>query len=262
MQNGDVAPLVKVGNEILFRENVMQVLYSGLSPEDSIIMSEHYIRSWINEQLLFEVASQNINNKEEIEKLVQNYRRSLIIHQYQEHLINEKLENELNEELLLGFYEENKDHFKLEKTLIRGLFLKIPQGAPQIENIRTRYKSLNPDNIEKIEKYSIQNSAVYDYFVDQWIDFNEFMNSWPQSYRDENNILKHNRYIEQQDSVFHYFLNVTDYLLPGSTAPFEYTKSVIREMLLNQRKNDFLKKTEEDLYRRALSRGQIQFFNE
>ncbi|MDL2322531.1 peptidyl-prolyl cis-trans isomerase [Bacteroidales bacterium OttesenSCG-928-A17] len=258
----DEIPLVRVGDKFLYQTDLDKVLYSGLSSEDSIIISEHFIRSWVNDQLLYDVALKNISNKEEVEKLVENYRHSLIVHQYQEQLINERLSREINEDSLLFFYEENKDRFKLDRPLIKGLFLKIPQGAPQIDKISTLYKTITPENIETIEKYSIQNSAVFDYFVDQWIAFDDLIDNWPGSSKDENDILKLNKYIEQQDSSYYYYLNVTEFLLPGESVPFEHTKSVIKEMLLNQKKNEFLKRTEEELYQRALGRGQIVFFNE
>ena len=258
----DGVSLVKIGNSVLTREEVDKNLYQELSPEDSIIAAEHVIRSWINDQLMFDVASKNISDEEEINKLVENYRRSLIIYQYQEQLINEKLNEELNDDLLLHFYEENKNGFILDRPLIKGVVLMIPNGAPQIDNVKTWYKSMKPDDLEKIERYSIQNSASYDYSVDQWIDFNQLIENWPENYRDRDNIIKYNKYIEQQDSSFYYFLNITDFLLPGENTPFEYTKPILREMLLNRKKLEFLKKTEEELYQRALSRGQITFYDE
>lgn len=258
----DEIPLVKVGDRILYQRDLDQVLYLGLSSEDSIIISEHFIRSWINDHLLYDVALKNVKNSEEVDRLVENYRQSLIVHQYQEQLISERLTREINEDSLLFYYEENKDRFKLDRPLIKGIFLKIPQGAPQIDKVNTWYKTITPENIEAIEKYSIQNSSVFDHFVDRWVDFDAFIDNWPVSYKNENDILKFNRYIEQQDSSYYYFLNVTEYLLPGENVPFEHTRLIIKEMLLNQKKNEFLKKTEEELYQRALNRGQIVFFNE
>lgn len=254
--------IVKVGDHVLSREELDRNLQLGLSPEDSIIAAEHFIHSWINEQLLLDIASRNIGNKEEIEKLVENYRRSLIVYQYQEQLVNEKLDRELSEDVLLRFYEENKDGFKLDRPLIKGLYLKIPQGAPRIDKVKVWYKSLKPDDIENMETYSIQNSTTYGYFVDQWEDFYDLVDDWPVNFKNEISLLKDKKFIEQQDESFYYFLHLTDVLLPGETTPFEYTKPVVREMVLNQKKREFLKKTEEDLYDRALSRGQIIFHNE
>ena len=262
LHKADRNAIVKVGDRILSQEELDRNLNPVLTQEDSIIQSEHFVRSWINDQLLFDVALKNIGNKEEIEKLVENYKRSLIVYQYQEQLINEKLDKEIGEESLLRFYEGNKEGFVLDRPLLKGLYLKIPQGAPQIDDVKKWYKSINPANIEKIEKYSIQNSAVYNYFVDQWVDLYELTSDWPVNYKNDPGFIKRNVFVEQQDTNFYYLLHATDFLLPGETTPFEYTKPIIKEMLLNQKKAEFLKKTEEDLYQRALNRGQIIFYNE
>jgi hypothetical protein len=51
-------------------------------------------------------------------------------------------------------------------------------------------------------------------------------------------------------------------LSPGDNAPFEYAKQTVLEMLINRQKIEFLKKTQEDLYERAINKGNIEFFKE
>jgi hypothetical protein len=58
------------------------------------------------------------------------------------------------------------------------------------------------------------------------------------------------------------FLNLADSLALGDIVPFEYAKPIVREMLVNQQKIDFLKKTEGDIYQRALDKGMIKFYKE
>jgi hypothetical protein len=260
--NEDMQPVVSVGNKTLYKNELNENLQTGLSKEDSIIEAEHYIRTWINDALLYDVAVKNNNDKQYIDRLVESYRKSLLIYQYEEQLINEKLTKEFDSNTLLRFYEENKDKFKLDKPLIKGIFLKIPVNAPQIDEVRVWYKSVTPASREKMEKYSVHNAVIYDYFVTQWVNFNEVLNNWPAEYRDEVAFLNQNRYIEQRDSSFFYFLNITDFLLPGNNAPFEYAKPIVQEMLINQRRLEFLKRTEKDLYDRAIKKGEIKFYEE
>ena len=255
-------PVVKVGTKVLHKDELDSHLPKGLAKEDSIIAAEHYIRVWINEHLLYDVASNNIRDKENINQLVEDYRKSLIIYQYQEQLINEKLSKEIDNESMMSYYNANKDKFKLDRPLIKGIFLKIPSDAPQIDKVRVWYKSTSPSAIENIEKYSIQNAVIYDYFTDHWVDFNELMDNLPANYNNEDAFIRNNKNIEYQDKNYYYFLNIVDYLLSGDNAPYEYARPTIREMLINQNKIEFLKKTENDLYQKALNKGQIIFFNE
>ncbi|GHT02982.1 hypothetical protein FACS189423_02830 [Bacteroidia bacterium] len=254
--------IVKVGNEILTQTEMDESLPPFLNPEDSLMATEHFIRMWINDHLLYDIAQKNISDKKNIDQLVENYRRSLVIYQYQEQLVNEKLGKEIREQDLVNYYQANKDKFQLDKVLIQGLFLKIPVDAPQIDKVRAWSKSITPASITNIEKYSVQNAASYDYFEDKWLDFNELMDNWPVDYNNDEEVVKKNKFIEQKDEHYYYFLNITGYLLPGDNAPFEYAEPIVKEILINQKKIDFLRKTEEDLYNKALKNGQIKFYNE
>lgn len=254
--------IVQIGDKILTREELRENIPSFLNPEDSILATEHYIKVWISDNLLYNVAQKNIIDQDNIELLVENYRKSLIIYQYQEQLVSEKLSKEISDETLLDYHKNNKDKFKLDRSLIKGLFLRVPVDAPQIEQIRIWYKSVSPASLVNIEKYSLQYSANYDYFFDNWIDLGELMNKWPIGNINEPNYIKSNRFIEQKDDKYYYFLHITDFLLPGDDAPFEYAKSTIKEILVNQKKIEFLRETEADLYKKALGSGQIIFYHE
>ncbi len=261
-ENVDNTAVVRVGNQVLTRTEIADNVPDGMTKEDSILASEHYIQLWVKDQLLYAIASRNIEDKEKIDQLVENYRKSLMVYQYQEQLINEKLSKEISEGDQKQFYEANADKFQLDRPLIKGMFLKIPVDAPQISKVQGWYKSGSASAIENIEKYSIQNAVVYEYFFDRWVDFSELTDNLPVKYENPETVVKNNKFIELQDSTYCYFLNIREYLLPGDQAPFEYSQPTIKEMLVNQRKMDFLKKLEDDLYQKALDKGQIKFFTE
>jgi len=257
----DTSALVKVGNKILYKSVLEENIPTGLSSEDSIIAAEHFIRSWIDDILLYNIAAKNLNDKGNIDRLVEEYRKSLLIYQYEEQLINEKLTDGIDEQSLYDYYNLNKDNLKLEQPLVKGLFLKVPVNAPQLNEIRVLYKSTESTARDQLEKCRLNNAVIFNYFVDKWVDFNEVMNNLPKEQLTKDDLTVNKKAIEKQIDDYYYFLNITDYLLPGDNAPYEYVKATIREILLNQRKIDFLKKTEDELYQRALNKGEIQFYN-
>ena len=132
-------PLVEVNGNFLYKEDLQSVLPAGLSKDDSLLFAERYIRDWAEDLLLYEKAQNNIPDNEEIEKLVGNYRRALIMHTYQQELIGQRLSNEIPEQELAEYYEKNKELFKLDRPLVKGLFIKVPLTAPQIANVRKWY---------------------------------------------------------------------------------------------------------------------------
>lgn len=258
----DKNSLVKVGDKILYRSVLEDNIPGGLSKEDSIIAAENFIRSWVRDVLLYNVAMKNLYDKENIEQLVEDYRKSLLIYQYEEQLVNEKLTNEIDEQSLYNYYNQNKDKLKLDRPLVKGLFLKVPVTAPQLDEIRKWYKSQASVSQEKLEKYKASNNLIFNYFIDTWIDLNDVVNNFPKELLTKEGLKIQKGTIERQNDNFFYFLNITDYLLPEGNAPYEYAKPTIREILINQRKIEFLKKTEEDLYQRAIDKGEIKFYNE
>jgi hypothetical protein len=257
-----VAPIVEVNGKYLTKAELDAEIPKNLSPEDSTLAAEYFVRLWINDQLMYSVASANIADKDKLESLVENYRKSLTIYQYEEQLIAEKLSREISNEALLGYFENNKEKFKIDRPLIKGLFLKVPINAPDIDIIKKWYKLTTPKAIDFMEKYSIKNAVGYNYFLDNWVDFNDLMENWPVNYKNESTMVKSNNFIEQQDANYYYLLNITAYLLPGDNAPFEYAQTSVKEILINQRKIDFLKEIREDLYNKALNNGRIIFYNE
>ena len=254
--------LVKIGNKVLYTKVLEENIPKGLSSEDSIIAAEHFIRSWIDENLLYNIALRNVNDKDNIERLVENYRKSLIIYQYQEQLINERLTKNIDEQSLYDYYNKNKDKLKLERPVVKGLFLKVPINAPQADEIRMWYKAKTSGARENLKKYSLNNATKFDYFVDKWVDFSDLMDNFPKEQLTKEDQTVQRKTIEKQDSGYFYLLNITDCLLPGDNVPYEYIKSTIQEMLINQQRIEFLKKTEDELYQRALTKGEIHFYNE
>ena len=255
-------PLVEVDGNFLYKEDLMSVLPVGLSKDDSILFTEHYIRSWTEEILLYEKAANNIPDNVDVDKLVENYRKALIMHTYQQELINQKLTNDISEQEITDYYGQNKELFKLENPLIKGLFIKVPLTAPQLNNVRRWYKSDKQDAIESLEKYSLQNAVKYEYFYDKWVDFDEVMDNIPIHVSNPNAFLKANKYVEVADSSYCYLLNIKEYLPSGSVEPYDYASPHVTEMLVNQRKVEFLKKFEDELYNDAIRSGDVEFHSE
>ena len=262
IQTDEPDALVKVNDRILTRNEVESLIPKGTTSADSLLLAESYIKKWVKDELVLKIAQRNLgSDKEPIDKLVDAYRRSLLRYRYQEKLIQEKLSDEIQESDVLTYYDTNKEKFVLDKNLIKGLFLKVPADAPNLSEVKTWYKSGNVASLEKIEKYSIQNAAIYEYFFDKWVDFDEIRNNIPNQISNPESFLRTNKTLEVTDSSFCYLLNIRQVLLKGQVEPFEYAEPRIREILINQRKLDFIKEFEEELYNDALDGGDVIFYN-
>ena len=253
--------MVKVNERTLTKEDVLSVLPKNISSADSLLWAESYIKQWVKDNLVYDVALQNLGdeNRAEIDRLVDSYRRSLVRYRYQEQLVHERLSANITDEEKRNFYDENQDQFELDHSLIKGLFLKIPIDAPNLDEVKKWYRSTSEASIEKIEKYSVQNAVVYDYFYDKWVSFDEVFVNIPIQVTNENEFLRTHSFVETADSSYCYLLNIEEYVAKGKIAPFEYASTQISDMLVNQRKVQFLKNFEEELYNDAIRGGNVVF---
>ena len=208
-------PLVELDGNFLYREDLQSALPARLSKDDSLLFAEHYIRNWVEDVLLYEKAQSNIPDNGEIEKLVENYRKALIMHTYQQALIHQRLSNEISEGELADYYEKNKELFRLERPLMQGLFIKVPLTAPQLNNVRRWYKAATQDAVEHLEKYSLQNAVKYEYFYDKWVPMADVLDLIPLKVPEVEDYVNKNRHIELKDTAFYYFLNVSDFRSVG-----------------------------------------------
>lgn len=250
-------PLVEVNGTFLYKEDLQSVLPAGLTKDDSLLFAEHYIRTWVEDLLLYEKAQNNIPDNEEIDRLVENYRKALIMHTYQEELIGQRLTKDIPEQEIAEYYEKNKELFKLDRPLVKGLFIKVPLIAPQLTNVRKWYKSEAQEAVEHLEKYSFQNAVKYEYFYDKWVSLADILDLIPLKTDSPEEYINKDRHVELKDTAFYYFLNVSDYRAVGEQEPYEFAMPEAKDMLVNIKRVDFMRQVKDDLYKRAIDRKKI-----
>lgn len=263
VENADPSknPVVTVRNKTLYQSDLSEFVLQGTSKEDSIATAEAYIKMWIDDQLMYDKAKENLLNEKEIEELVDNYRRSLIISSYQEQLLKQHFSKSISDDELRAYYDQHKDQLKLDESIIKGLFLKIPVNSPSLPIFQRWYKQTTDAAIENIEKNTLQSAVGYEYFYDRWVRLNDVMENIPYLVSDSEQFLKTNKNLEVRDSSFVYLLNIKEFELAGNVAPYDYIKARLNEVFIEQRKADYLKKVQQDLYDKALSGEEIKFYN-
>lgn len=254
-------PIVTVRGVTLYKADLDDVLPRSLSAEDSVSMAQAYIKTWINDQLMYDKAKQNILNETAINELIEDYRQSLITNSYQEQLFKEHFSKVVSDRELRAYYDGNKELFKLEGSIIKGLYLKIPVGSPQLNNFKKWYKQTTDVAVENIEKNTLQNAVNYEYFYDRWVSFDDVMDNIPYLISDRDQFLKTNKSIEVSDSSFVYLLNIKEYRLIGSEAPYDYIKGQLSEIFKEKRRAGYIEEIQKDLYDKAISDDEIKFYN-
>ena len=246
-----------VGNDVLYMDEVSAAVPAGTAAEDSARMVQDYVRRWATDAIMYDKARRNVKNSDEIDDMVERYRRSLTIYRYQQDYVAERMPDITDDEVL-EFYRADTSRFVLKEDIVRGVMIAVPLGVSGLDELARRMRRLDGDDLEFIEKFSYKNAVSYDYFADTWVAYRTLRRKMPLPEK-LSDIVAHGAMYEVRDSSSVYLIHVSGYRMSGSPAPFEYISSKVREVLYNKRKKDFIIEFERTLYNNAVESGKVTF---
>jgi hypothetical protein len=254
-------PLAQVFEKYLYPSDIRDIFPSNLSQEDSMLILQNYVNKWVRKQLILQKAELNLTEgQKDVHQQIEEYRSSLLIYKYEQNLILQKLDTIISDQEIETYYMENPSNFNLDRHIVKALFIKLPLDAPDLWRIRQLYRSEREEDFKELEGYCYQYGVKYDYFDDNWIPFTTIARALPNEIRNPESFLRWNRYIEQQDSVFRYLVNLREYSLAGTVAPLPYVEQKIRSIILNKRKVQFIRDLENNIYKDALNKGSFTIY--
>ena len=180
--------------------------------------------------------------------------------QYQKQILSEKLDAEISDDAVKNYYRTHLDKFVLKTPIVKGLFLKVAETTPELKNLKKWYRGKDHASVENIEKYTLHNIINYDYFYDRWVSFDEVMSAIPYTVTDANRFLQTHTFLEINNEGYWYLLNISDYLPAGAHMPLDFARTQIEEILLNQKRMDFLHQMNKELYQEALENRKIKYY--
>src|SRR5664280_57535 len=98
--------VAEVSSTILYYDEMPKLIQRGVNEADSVALINNYINKWTKRQLLLQKAEDNLSPalKDEINKQLAETRSNLIIYQYQQQMILEKLDTVLTDAELENYY--------------------------------------------------------------------------------------------------------------------------------------------------------------
>ena len=254
--------VAEVYDNFLYLDEVEQLIPPNSLPADSAELANKYIQKWATDILVYEKAKQNISNIDEIDRLVNEYRKTLTIHQYQQGLVDRSHNTQkVTEEEMMAFYERYGNQMILKENIVKGLLLVVPVDAPNMKNVSDWVKKADEESLENIEKYSLQNAVSYDYFRDRWVPFTEISRNTIFQSINPSHFISTNNIVDANDSTYRYFLRIDNYLTAGSIEPYELAKNKIENILNTKNQAGIILNLEKELYQNALSRRVLKIYS-
>jgi len=251
--------VAQLGSNYLYQSDLDAVTQHAATPEDSARYAEQFIRRWATDILQYQEGKNH--STPEIEALVEDYRRSLYVAEFERHIVNKRMPKAVSDAEADTFYVHHPEQFILQENILQGALLVIPLDAPAQNELKSRLTDLSEEaNLEYVEKYAYQYASGYELFTTQWRTGNQILMRMP-SNKWQKSLTAGKQYAEQ-DSTSLYLLQVTDCRLAGEAMPIEYARTTIDKMILAERRIRFLQNQRQELYDDAVRFGKIQFKSE
>lgn len=255
-------PLLEVEGRFLYKDVVDKIIPPTASKIDSAEIADRFIRKWVTDVLMYKNGERNIQDKETIEEQVEEYRKTLVIQQYERALIQERVPDSIPENDLKTFYNQYSAQLASTDNLIKGALLIVPKNAVKIEQAREWIRSLNSKNIENLERFSLKNAISFDYFANNWTSLDEILKKAPFKTDDTRSFVSTRSFVEMSDSTKIYMLRITSSVPIGNTEPYEMAREKIKTIMLNKHQSDFIIQFEKDIYNDAVKDGSINYFKQ
>jgi len=245
------------GDKVLTASQLAKAVPAGLSADDSVRFVRAYVKEWVESQLISDIAARNINTTD-IDRITEDYRRRLIMQEYRRQMFRSHAD-EIPEDSIKLFYENHKAEFVLERPMVKGTYLKVPDDVTNLRVMRRLYCSDKDADADQLEKEVLIGAIHYDYFRDRWVDWEQIEtripydfgvkpSSWPAPHR----------HLDTSVGGFTYLLYITDVLPAGATVPFEGAREEILVRMLNADRKAFDARLLQDLWQTSLKDGNLK----
>tara|TARA_B110001450_G_scaffold215343_1_gene208497 strand:+ start:1277 stop:2122 length:846 start_codon:yes stop_codon:yes gene_type:complete len=250
--------LAIVNTEKFFKKDLTILLPQNINKIDSQLLVKSYIQDWAVKKLLLEKAENNssIETVTQIDDLVKDYKESLLINNYKDQLVKQKLDTVVSEDELEEYYLLNKENFKLNEELVKIKFLYINNNINNKKEILRLFKSDDILDLEELEKQEL--SFRFHQFNDSiWTQLDNVLLKLPFS---KEKLLKKTKFIKKQDSIGLYLVVIKDVLELNSIAPLSYVIPSIEQIILHKRKIQLIRDIEKIIIKDAIQNNNFKIY--
>ena len=253
--------LAKVHSKTLYLSELDGMFPEGTTSEDSAATIDAYVARWLREAVILHEAERNIPSDLNIDKLVRDYRASLIRHNYEKILIDQRLDSTITKSELIEFYEKNKEQYQLETPIIRCYFIKVPVTVSNLNELRRLWNSTAKDDFDDLVSYSNQFAEAHILDDSTWHKVENIAAELPPGTLTADNVGAKKDF-SQRDNKFQYYLKVFEIKKQKDIAPLSFIEEQARKFILHRRKIKLLEDIKDDMYELEMQRKNIQVFTD
>jgi hypothetical protein len=254
-------PVARVDDQYLYLDEVTQAIPEGAKESDSIFAIRSFADNWIRQQVLLRHAEENLRDLQtNFERQLKEYRNALLIFTYEEELVKQKLDTVVTDQEINAYYEANKEDFILKENIVKVLYAKVYRNEPTLPQFR---RLMNSDaGADRLRLADLCRQNAVNFYLDNeaWLFFNDLLKEIPIVTYNQEAFLNNNRFVEIQDSTYHYLIDIRDFRITDTYSPVTLETDRIRYTIINKRKAAILAAMSKELYERAGKKKRFETF--
>lgn len=253
--------LAEYKGKILYKSDIPDHVWSAYNNGDSSGLLKSIIDKWVEKTALLEAAEETLNeDQKNKDRLIEDYRSSLLIYEYQQQLVKEKLDTGVTEAEIIAFYNENGAAFQLKKNIVKIRYVKINKQKADLNKLKRLMQNPNLENDKELKLYT--EKFADNFYVDSnWLFLDDITKEIPldENYNQQR-FLANSKFISIEENNILYLLYIIDFRIKDALSPIEFEKDKIKDIILYQRKLKFLKDVQNSLYSKAIKGGDVKYY--
>lgn len=260
--DNDEQPIAKAFDKFLYLKDLDGVVPKNVHGNDSAAMVLAFIDQWQHEQVIQHQAETNVDiDYNAIQNQIEAYKKSLIRFQYEQLLIQQKLDTLVTDAAILNYYQTNQDNFQLKKPILKVSYVKLPQQAPKIKMVKKLFASSDMRDLDLLEKYCFKYSPNFSLLDTVWHYPEELAQIFPIEKIGENNYNNLNRIFEISENNTLYLVILRDSKFRDSLSPLAFEKDNIKNLIINQRKLALINQMEKEVFKEAQKNNELEIYD-
>ena len=253
--------LASVHGMKLYMSEVVPQITPGSSPQDSVSQVRGIVQSWVREAVLIREAELQLEPDINLNDLINDYRNSLLISNYEKTVVETQIDTVISQAELQDYYQRNKEQYQLERTIVRGHFVKIAQDVDSLEEFRRWWDSGDSLDFVRLFNFSALNADVFLLEDSTWYTVSDIEAIMPAGTMQSQN-MKPNTSLRLTDGDYEYYLRIAESVSSREIAPLSYIRAQAVRFIMHKRKLELLERIKSDLYQKALEGDNVKIFTE
>ena len=258
-RNKDNRVVATVDNKELILGDILRDMPEGLTGADSATFAKMYIDNWVLNNLKLARAEKVLTTQEEVNRLVEGYRQSLIMRQLDQYYVDEELNTEITDEQIKTYYKLYSQQFTLDHDKVKGIVVRVSKDFRNSSSLREALSEASKNGIQEIsamvEKHDLQMNDL----TGEWVTFSDFLSYLPTvRTRNYDNLLSKGKVQTMKADDVTFYFTIIDIIEKGKKAPIESVTDDIRRMIYAERRSLIIERYEEELKREAMEKRRIE----